>query len=317
MGGARTSFFSQWNNGNMMLVDQALTTGNVFFVDSGNTTKGGATAGYGTSPDAPFLTLDAAIGNCTANNGDIIFVLPGHAETIIADSGVDIDQAGITVIGLGSGAARPTFTFQGNVAADFKLAAASTVIKNLLFLNNLDNTTGIVEVSAADCKILGCEFRELNPAAFADVLLLTTTAAHRLEVADCLFLGNDGNGAVSLAQFVGSDDLHMHHCHLEADCTAGLIGFIGGASLRVHLHDLQLYNEDNTAGADAIQGIIDTITGSTGIIGPNIEVFLNLNAANVSGGVVGATFHCFRPIHVANVAGEGAMPIDRVDSTDV
>lgn len=316
MGGARSQFFSQWNNGNMLLVDQGLTTGQVFFVDSG-ASAGGTTSGYGTSPERAFTTLDSAIVNCLPNNGDIIYVLPGHAETLIADSHVDIDVEGVTVIGLGRGAARPTFTFQTNVAADFKLAAANTVIKNLLFLNNLDNTTGIVEVSAADCAILDCEFRELDPAAFADVLLLTTAAADRLEVAGCRFYGNAGDGAVSLIELVGADDAHIHDCYLYGDCTLGLIQCITTPSLRVRMHDLKLYNEDATAGADAVEGILDTVTGSSGIIGPNIFVRLGLDAANISGAVVGATFTIFRPINVVNAAGECTMAVDRVDSTDI
>jgi len=122
---------------------------------------------------------------------------------------------------------------------------------------------------------------------------------------------------VTLARFVGADDLHMHHCYLEADCTAGLIEFHTTANLRVRLHDLQLYNEDDTAGADAVHGIKDTQGGATGFIGPNIFVFLNKNAANISGAVVGANLVIFRPINVANLAGEATMAVDRVDSIDI
>ena len=46
------------------------TFGNVFFVGS---TKAGATTGNdGLTPASAISTLDAAIGNCTANNGDLI-----------------------------------------------------------------------------------------------------------------------------------------------------------------------------------------------------------------------------------------------------
>src|SRR3990167_2616461 len=85
-----------------------LTTGNVFFVDSGASLAVDDTA-HGDSPERPFATLDYAVGQCTASNGDIIYVMPGHAETISADSGVDVDVAGVTIIGVGRGASRPTF----------------------------------------------------------------------------------------------------------------------------------------------------------------------------------------------------------------
>jgi len=293
MGGSRTQFFSQWNNGNMVTVDQAFISGDVFFVDSGKTTTGGITSGFGSSPDRPFLTLDSAIANCAENNGDHIFVLPGHAETIIADSGVDIDKAGITIIGLGRGAARPTFTFQGNVAADFKLAAASTVIKNLLFLNNLDNTTGIVEVSAPDCQILGCEFREADIAAFADVMLLTTAAADRLTIKDLVMIGNAGDGAVSGVSLVGADDLVMENIRIYGDYTSACIHLHTTASLRGEYKDLYLFNEDATAGADAIRAMWDEITGSTGTLRGDIQAQLGLDAANTTGAITCASMMYF------------------------
>ena len=49
----KTALFAQWIQGRLVVVDQTLTTGNVWFVGSG---VSGATdsAGYGRSPEAPF-----------------------------------------------------------------------------------------------------------------------------------------------------------------------------------------------------------------------------------------------------------------------
>ena len=94
--------------GSLDLVDGP---GNTFFVHSG-----GSTSGSGLVWNDPVSTLEAAVQFCAANNGDVIYIKPGHAETLSADSAVDIDIAGITVIGLGTGAARPTFTFDTGVA---------------------------------------------------------------------------------------------------------------------------------------------------------------------------------------------------------
>jgi len=84
------------------------TSGNVFYVDSGaaNATDNNA----GDSWDKPLATLDAAVGKCTASNGDKIYVAAGHAEAVIAAAGLDFDVAGIEVIGLGIGTSRPTIT---------------------------------------------------------------------------------------------------------------------------------------------------------------------------------------------------------------
>src|SRR5262245_23346085 len=79
------------------------TTGKVFFVDS-NTGSNGYT---GLSIQDPVATIDFAIGLCTANKGDTIYVMPGHAETI-GNGTIACDVAGVTFIGLGDGAAKPT-----------------------------------------------------------------------------------------------------------------------------------------------------------------------------------------------------------------
>ena len=70
-----------------------LTTGNVFFVDSGASLAVDSTA-HGDSPERPFATLDYAVGRCTANNNDVVYVMAGHSETLTADSAVDLDVAG-------------------------------------------------------------------------------------------------------------------------------------------------------------------------------------------------------------------------------
>jgi L-asparaginase/Glu-tRNA(Gln) amidotransferase subunit D len=63
-----------------------------------------------TNPKQPAATLDGAIGKTTANNGDLILVHPGHSETLSAAAAITCDVAGVTIVGLGTGNNRPTFT---------------------------------------------------------------------------------------------------------------------------------------------------------------------------------------------------------------
>ena len=51
--------------------------GNVYWVDSGT----GSNGNKGTYRQ-PLATIDNAIGKCSANNGDIIVVFPGHSGTV-------------------------------------------------------------------------------------------------------------------------------------------------------------------------------------------------------------------------------------------
>ena len=126
-----------------------------WFVDSG----GGSDTGSfdGKTWQQPFSTLDFAIGQATPDNGDVIYVMPGHAETVSAAAGIDFDVAGLEVIGVGRGTARPTITMSA-VASTVHFDAANTHIKNFLFLTEADNTI-VIDIDKADCTVEGCEFR--------------------------------------------------------------------------------------------------------------------------------------------------------------
>lgn len=148
-GGIQTPFVSG--------IGPVYTTGNVFYVDSGHAQAGDDTT-HGMSVGRPFATLDYAVGQCTANNGDVIYVMPGHAETIAAAAGVDFDVAGITVVGLGQGNSRPTFTFTTAAAADVDIDAADVRLVNLRFVCAIDQQVSMVDVNAARAVIERCEF---------------------------------------------------------------------------------------------------------------------------------------------------------------
>ena len=313
----RNLLSSQWLNGSLVIADAGISTGKKLYVDSG-ATYGADTAGYGFNPDSPLATLDKPFTDAlvTASNGDIVYCMPGHAENLAVDSTVDMDIAGVKIVGLGGGAARPTFTCTV-AAGDFKLAAASSVIENLLFLNDVDNSTGLLEVSAADCKILNCEIREADAAKFADILILTTSGATRLEVAGVKIVGNAGDGAVSAISLVEVTQPHIHHCDIYGDFSAANIDCAGTASVMVRIHDCHLWNDDATGGADAVRCVMDTITGSTGLIGPNVHCHLGVDDHNITGAITGITF-VVNPsgCHVTNAVNEKGMPINWTAATD-
>lgn len=309
-GKARSAMFSRKQPGGVFVIDGANKhPGNVWFVDSGQTTTGADAAGFGQSPDAPTLTLDYAVGLCTANNGDVIYVMPGHTEAIIADSGVDIDQAGITVIGLGKGADRPTFTMGTAVTADFKLAAASIHVENILFLGGLDALTGPVEITGADCSLVNCEFRDVTGQATDAVMIVD--GADRCRIIGHRHIGAAGAGADSAIAVDGADDLIVADFQIYGNFAVGGIDYRTHASARSEIFNGYIW----TANAADIC-IVDTVTGSTGKIGPDLEFMLKDNAANITTAVTGATFHYFPPIYVCNLAGELAMGDNKTASTD-
>lgn len=311
---ARQAFRSGMTDDNaanqiLAAIDSSITntTGNVYYVDSG----AGVDSGNGTDPTAPFATLDYAVGKCAANNGDVIVLMPGHAETITADSGVDIDVAGITVLGLGYGASRPTFTFTTAVTADFKLAAASTVVINVLFLGGIDATTGVIEVSAADCALINTEYRDSTGQA-TDVIV-TTAGADRLLIDGHRHIGAAADGGDTAVVVVGCDDVTIRNCEFYGNFDLGAIECRTTAAVRLRVHDCQIWTE----GSEDLC-ILDTVTGSTGLIGPNVFMMLQDDAANITEAITGATFTVFDVgVHVANAANQKSLAINWTAAADL
>jgi len=305
----RTALFSRRQPGGVFTIDDLKEhPGDIFFVDSGNS-DASDTAGFGKNPDAPFATLDYAVGKCTASNGDVIYLMPGHAETIIAEDGVDIDVAGITVIGLGKGAARPTFTFTTAVTADFKLAAASTHVENLVFLGGIDDTTGVVEISAADCKLIDCEYRDVTGE--ATDAIITTASANRLLIDGLRYIGAAGAGTNAGIALIGANDLVIRNFQMYGNFAVGAIDFRTTKSERVWIHSGHIWTENSADIA-----IVDTISASTGHIGPDLFLRLKDDADNITEAVTGATFAVFDPVYVVNAVNEKAMLINWTASTD-
>lgn len=126
--------------------------GNVFFVDSGVDSLDG------TSPETAVGTIDEAIGFCTANNGDVIYVMPGHTEAITSGS-ITADVAGVTIIGLGSGSMKPTLTF-GATTSKISVTAANCTFQNFRLTAGIgDVVTAFLHATAAqNTRYIDMEF---------------------------------------------------------------------------------------------------------------------------------------------------------------
>lgn len=139
MGNNRTALFSRHQPGGVLTIaDMEAHPGAILFVDSTHAAKSDS-AGAGRSPDAPLATIDYAIGLCTANKGDVIYVMPGHAETISAAGGITCDVAGVSIIGLGWGTLKPTLTFGTATTADILVSAANVRLKNFRLVCDIND----------------------------------------------------------------------------------------------------------------------------------------------------------------------------------
>ena len=144
--------------------------GNVFWVDSAGTLNGTGTF------KRPFASIDTAVGNCTANNGDIIFVKPGHVETVIAAAGLDLDVAGITVVFLGNDTERGYITFTTDTAADMDVDAANITMINPRFVAGVDALLGPIDVNAAGFKLVNATIEDAAAISAIDWLVADANA---------------------------------------------------------------------------------------------------------------------------------------------
>ena len=151
-----------------------LTMGGIYHVDSGADTADDDNAG--TNPKQPLATLDAAIGKCTASNGDVILVHPGHAETISAAAAITFDVAGVTVIGMGTGNSRPTITLDTATSTDINVTADDTQIHNMIFSMNYADIAAPFDLSAEGFVLNQCRFVDTAASMnFVELVVCTTT----------------------------------------------------------------------------------------------------------------------------------------------
>ena len=143
--------------------------GKIFWVYNGTALLpgqiGGSNGNRGTF-DAPFSTIAYAASQCTANRGDIIFVKPGHAETISSAAILTLSVAGVAVVGLGRGSSRPTLTFTTAATANIPVTAANVTVHNILHVANFADIvsayTATGTATPTDFTVDSCEFRDTS-----------------------------------------------------------------------------------------------------------------------------------------------------------
>ncbi len=148
---------------------------------------------------SPYATIAYAISQAVASRGDIIFVKPGHAEAVSAAGGLILSTAGIAIVGLGTGALRPTITLDTANTATITVTANNVTVTNILFKANFLNIATCFDIAnaqvATDFCVEGCEFRDnsviLN---FVACVKVGTTA----NIADGLTLKNNRVNAAIL-----------------------------------------------------------------------------------------------------------------------
>lgn len=265
-------------NGGVSIRDLPLALtppGKVFWVSNSSVMLAGQKAGSNGNPgtfNAPFSTLDYAIGMCTAHRGDTIFVKPGHAESLTAADGVDVDVAGVTIIGLGRGTKRPKFTYD-NSAGEFVIGAANVRIENLWFVPSVTGITKAIDVEngSTGFEIVGCRFGDAETAGtdeFNATIIVAAASTDGLIADNYINMGEAG--AVAAITITGAcDRLAIRNNVILGDYSTANINSITALQNDLMITDNILVN--GVTSALNTEPTIELLTGSSGVIARNFS----------------------------------------------
>lgn len=216
-----------------------------------------------------FSTIDAAIGACTANAGDTIYVLPGHTEAVTATS-IACDVAGVRIVGLGSGSMKPTLTFSATDSA-INVTAANCTWQNFRWTAGVgDVVTAVLHATAAqNTRYIDIEF--FATSTFNFVNCYTLGAANISDGCrwerNYLRTADTGQLALCITAAAHNDLKFYNNYVVHAAAAAGLLtaGAVNLLGLDVRGNFVQTGQTDGAVGVL----VITTSTASSGSIVDN------------------------------------------------
>ena len=230
----------------MPVIGKYATTGSVFFVDSTTGSNGNS----GADPDNPFADIDYAIGKCTASKGDIIFVMPNHAETLTTAAGIVFDVAGVACIGLGSGTDRPSITLGTTEACDVDVSADNVMIENMYF--DMTGITAIVsgiDVDGANFLFYNNEILMSDGTGQAVEAIHLGACADGARILANRISGPDNGGDIAIHPYPGCDKFEIAYNWIDGDFDTACIGNTGAACIGLSIHHNTLKNDDTNIPA--------------------------------------------------------------------
>jgi hypothetical protein len=231
--------------------------GKVLWVSS---TRGGA-GNVGTR-DRPLASIGAALasGKLTADNGDVIMVMPGHTEAVTSTS-IACSTAGVTLIGLGVGANKPTLTF-GATASTINVTAANCAWHNFRMTAGIgDVVTAFLHATAAqESQYVDIEFAQSSTFNFINEY--TLGAANISDGCQWTrnYLRTTDAGQLSLVVTAAAHDrLKFYDNHVQhAAAVAGLVVAAATDSLGIDVRG----NFVQTGQTDGSGGVIWSTSGT-------------------------------------------------------
>lgn len=187
-------------------------------------------SGYPDGTPIVFPTIMLAFAKTVNDRGDTILIANNHDETVVGAAGILAATNGVSIIGLGNGADRPTVTFTTAVAASFNITGAEVLIKNLQFTNGIDAQTAMINVTGTDTQFQNCEFDTNTGTTGAILGILSGATSDRLSVQNCRFLGpaiNTGTTTTAQIQYESCVDMQITNNYMTGKMTQAILNVTG------------------------------------------------------------------------------------------
>lgn len=269
--------------------------------------RSGLPAGNGESPDYPMSSLVGAGGALAALQGStarghVIFILPGSSFSVDAADWASLTGAAssFAIVGLGTGTARPTFTWT-TATSSWLIDTANVTIDNCRFFLAGAHAAGSALTVAAPITVSAPNFTlrrmEIWAGFDADQIvtvgITTTAAADGLELDDVDMRGETAAECTTFMDLIGVDNMRMKDCHFigaTSSTTVGIVRFATTASLKMKVRGCVFQNQ-KAASIHAITGLAG-ITGSMWDCGFGILDNATLNGIGTSKGNL-QLFRCY------------------------
>lgn len=272
-------------------------SGEVFWVNNSTAlAKGGIGGSDGNdgSYRRPFGTVDYAIGRCTADRGDIIYVMPGHAETVSTTS-IALDVDGVSIVCLGRGENVPLFTYNAT-GSTVTVTGDDCSFVGGKHLATVDQTAAAFTIGAAhNFTLQGALFEDSSDALhFLSIVVTDTTdnAADGLAVKGNKWLGLAvaPNAFVSILNNISRMDVNDNDVTMAATNDVG--HFITLASKVAIASNIRNNTLIVVGASNAAVGIFLTGAGSTmtGVVSDNLVSSLDTGTELIATASTGLDF---------------------------
>ena len=260
-----------------------------------------------------FTDLQAALDQTTASGDDIIYIAPGYTESITAAGDIDINNAHVTIIGLGEGNQRPTLTFDTATTADLNVDGAGVTFENIRFdCTGIDALVAPLDVNAAACTFRNCEFITGDGGGQCINAIVTDATASYMLVDDCVFEGGQNPGTTSAIRIVGGTNTRIKNSYFDGKykLTAGAIEVTTTAAGALLIENCNIRNKtlSSVSAMNFVAGTTAVVVGcSLGILSGTTPISITEGAASNGGGKSGSVMTARNYFRAATTIAAGTL----------